>query len=65
MTHTSQHQMASLTRRHLLQGTLSGAAGLLAWYQGWPRLRTAAAQKRETQWADDLGGPYPDCPHLV
>src|SRR2546428_6953269 len=35
----------SLTRRRLLQGTLGGTAGLLAWHQGWPHLRTAWAQK--------------------
>ncbi|HEY5864449.1 MAG TPA: hypothetical protein VI542_02690, partial [Candidatus Tectomicrobia bacterium] len=36
---------ASLTRRRVLQGTLGGTAGLVAWYQGWPRLQNAAAQK--------------------
>src|SRR5437899_2242523 len=46
MIHNSQHPMTSLTRRRLLQGTLSGVAGLAAWHQGWPWLRTAAAQKR-------------------
>ncbi len=46
MTHQPQHRMTSLSRRRLLQGTLSGVAGLAAWHQGWPRLRTAAAQKR-------------------
>src|SRR5262245_11903837 len=35
----------SLTRRRVLQGTLGGAAGLVAWHQGWPRLQSAAAQK--------------------
>src|SRR5439155_26459656 len=35
----------SLTRRRLLQGTLGGTAGLLAWHQGWPHLSTALAQK--------------------
>src|SRR5215470_6349290 len=34
-----------LTRRRFVQGALGGAAGLLAWYQGWPHLRTALAQK--------------------
>ncbi len=47
MIHMPQHPMTSLTRRRLLQGTLSGVAGLAAWYQGWPRLRSAVAQKRE------------------
>src|SRR5262249_18614038 len=47
MRHKPQHPIISLTRRRLLQGTLSSAAGLVAWQQGWPRLRTAAAQKRE------------------
>jgi len=46
MIHQPQHRMTSLSRRRLLQGTLSGVAGLAAWHQGWPRLRTAAAQKR-------------------
>jgi len=40
-------KLSSLTRRRLFQGTLSGAAGVLAWYQGWPHLRTALAQKSE------------------
>src|SRR5262245_65769240 len=35
----------SLTRRRLLQGTLGGAAGLVAWHQSWPHLRSPAAQK--------------------
>src|SRR5881392_1062396 len=39
--------VTSLTRRRWLQGTLSSAAGVLAWYQGWPHLRTALAQKGE------------------
>src|SRR5438128_679570 len=39
-THTA------LTRRRLLQGTLGGVAGLVAW-QGWPRLQVAMAQKGE------------------
>ena len=34
-----------LTRRRLLQGSLGGTAGLLAWHQGWPYLPTALAQK--------------------
>src|SRR2546427_4822393 len=46
MIHKPQHRMTSLSRRRLLQGTLSGVAGLAAWHQGWPWLRTAAAQKR-------------------
>jgi hypothetical protein len=42
----------SLTRRRLLQGTLGGAAGLVAWHQGWPRLQSAAAQRlpRSSVW---------------
>lgn len=36
---------AAYTRRHLLQSALSGAAGLLAWHQGWSPLPRAAAQK--------------------
>jgi peptide/nickel transport system substrate-binding protein len=35
----------SFTRRRWLQATLGGTAGLLAWHQGWPHLRRAAAQK--------------------
>ena len=37
----------SLTRRRVLQGTLSGVAGLTAWQPGWPWHRTATAQHRE------------------
>ena len=29
----------------MLQGILGGAAGLLAWHKGWPRLQSAAAQQ--------------------
>jgi peptide/nickel transport system substrate-binding protein len=47
MRHNPQPQMASLTRRRFLQGALGGIAGLTAWHQGWPRLRSAAAQPRE------------------
>ncbi len=47
MTCNPSQRVTSLTRRRLLQGTLSGAAGALAWYQGWPHLRTALAQKGE------------------
>jgi peptide/nickel transport system substrate-binding protein len=47
MRHKPQHRMTSLTRRRLLQRTLSGVAGLAAWQDGWPQLRTATAQKRE------------------
>src|SRR5262245_57549596 len=45
MIHKPQHQMASLTCARLLQGTLSSATGPLAWYQAWPRLTGAAAEK--------------------
>ncbi|MBM3226043.1 MAG: ABC transporter substrate-binding protein, partial [Candidatus Tectomicrobia bacterium] len=34
-----------VTRRRLLQGVTSGAAGLLAWHQSWPHLPHALAQK--------------------
>src|SRR5215510_12709818 len=47
MRHNPQPQMTSLTRRRFLQGALGGIAGLTAWHQGWPRLRSAAAQPRE------------------
>src|SRR2546421_88937 len=45
MSHNLPPMDMSLTRRRLLQGTLGGAAGLVAWHQGWPRLQSAAAQK--------------------
>ena len=45
MLHNPPPMETSLTRRRLLQGTLGGAAGLVAWHQGWPRLQSAAAQK--------------------
>src|SRR5919197_92173 len=44
MRHPSQTEI-SLTRRRLLQGMVGGTAGVLAWHQGWPQLRTALAQK--------------------
>ena len=44
MTQKRIPERSWLTRRRLLQGTASGAVGLLAW-QGWPRLRQAVAQK--------------------
>src|SRR5205823_3967345 len=44
MHHPSQTEI-SLTRRRFLQGMVGGTAGVLAWYQGWPQLRTALAQK--------------------
>ena len=46
MSPKSQHTSTALTRRRLLQGTLGGLAGLVAW-QGWPRLQVAMAQKGE------------------
>ena len=45
MLHQSSLMDTSLTRRRWLQASLGGAAGLIAWYQGWPRLQRAAAQK--------------------
>src|SRR6185436_19130784 len=45
MTHDCSSLATPLTRRRLLHGALGGAAGLAAWYQGWPYLRRAAAQK--------------------
>jgi peptide/nickel transport system substrate-binding protein len=46
MLQKPQLPMTFLTRRRVLQGTLGGVAGLAAWSQGWPSLRTAAAQPR-------------------
>jgi pimeloyl-ACP methyl ester carboxylesterase len=43
MRRQPQHLMASLTRRHVLQGTLGSLAGLAAWQQRWWR-GTSAAQ---------------------
>src|ERR671922_70169 len=43
MRHPSQTEL-SLTRRRFLKA-VSGAAGVLAWRQGWPHLSTALAQK--------------------
>jgi peptide/nickel transport system substrate-binding protein len=45
MPHCLTPMDTSLTRRRLLQAALGGAAGLVAWHQGWPRLRSAAALK--------------------
>src|SRR5919198_3187269 len=45
MPHVCPPMDISLTRRRWLQATLGGAAGVVAWYQGWPRLQRAAAQK--------------------
>ena len=44
MVHHPVQELASLTRRQLFRGAVSGATGLLAWQQ-WPRLQTAMAQK--------------------
>ena len=46
MYHHPQPLMLSLSRRRLLQGTLSSVAGLAAWPQGWPPHATVAAQPR-------------------
>jgi len=45
MVHAFPPGATSLTRRRLLQGSLGGAAGVLAWHQGWGPLPRAAAQK--------------------
>src|SRR5262247_3806004 len=45
MTWRFSKEATSLTRRRLLQGTLSSAASVLAWHQGWPHM--ALAQKGE------------------
>src|SRR5262245_60348274 len=46
MVHNPVQEFSSLTRRRFL-GAVSGAAGVFAWHQGWPHLRTALAQKGE------------------
>jgi peptide/nickel transport system substrate-binding protein len=46
MTHDCPPIATPVTRRRLLQSALRGAAGLAAWYQGWPHLRSAAAQQK-------------------
>ena len=46
MTHARPPLATALTRRRLLQSALGGAAGLAAWYQGWPRFQSAAAQQK-------------------
>jgi peptide/nickel transport system substrate-binding protein len=45
MVHDPVQELSSLTRRRLLRGAVSGAAGLLVWHQAWPSLQTAMAQK--------------------
>ena len=45
MLHNLPSKESSLTRRRWLQATLGGAAGLIAWHQGWPHLQHAGAQK--------------------
>jgi peptide/nickel transport system substrate-binding protein len=46
MTHDCLPIATPVTRRHLLRSALRGAAGLAAWYQGWPYLRSAAAPQK-------------------
>jgi peptide/nickel transport system substrate-binding protein len=46
MPHDNAPLPTPVTRRRLFQSALSGAAGVAAWYQGWPHLRSAAAQKQ-------------------
>ena len=45
MAKSPLQELPSCTRRRLLQGTISGAAGLLIWQQPWARRQTAVAQK--------------------
>ena len=47
MVHNPVQELSSLTRRQLLRGAVSGAAGLLAWHQDGHGCRTAMAQKGE------------------
>src|SRR5499426_1716557 len=53
MTWRFSKEATSLTRRRLLQGTLSSAASVLAWHQGWPHLRLAqkGEPSRQMTWA--------------
>jgi peptide/nickel transport system substrate-binding protein len=44
MSDRAQH-LTSLNRRHFLQSAVGGAAGLAAYWRGWPRLMAAPAQK--------------------
>ena len=50
MVHNPVQELSSLTRRQLLRGAVSGAAGLLAWHQGhgctwlWHRRADPAGQ---------------------
>ena len=46
MTHDHPLLATGMTRRHLLRSALGGAAGLVAWYQGWPQRRSASAQQK-------------------
>jgi peptide/nickel transport system substrate-binding protein len=48
MTRKATATQQGLTRRCLLRGTVSGAAGLLSWHQGWAQRQTALAQKQES-----------------
>jgi peptide/nickel transport system substrate-binding protein len=45
MTRLSSPVQPALTRRRLVQHTMQGTAGLLAWHQGWAPLPRAWAQK--------------------
>jgi peptide/nickel transport system substrate-binding protein len=47
MTRRPTHLSTYVTRRRFLQSTIGGAAGVSAWFQGWPRLMAAPAQKNE------------------
>src|SRR5262245_32692327 len=46
MRHNPQPMRSSLTRRRVLQWTLSSVAGLAVWQQGWQRYYTVAAPPR-------------------
>jgi len=43
----SSRRVAVLTRRHMLQGPLRGAASGFAWHQGWSPCTTALPQHGE------------------
>jgi peptide/nickel transport system substrate-binding protein len=47
VTEATFKSITSLNRRRFLQSAAGGAAGLAAWFQGWPRVMAAPAPKGE------------------